>query len=51
MFEERMQCQNIPEIVIPAEAIEYSAWFGFPTHELESSFKIEIAENYNMRPG
>lgn len=50
MFEERMQCQNVPEIVIPVEA-EYSAWFGFPSHELESSFKIEIAENYNMRPG
>ena len=50
MFEERMQCQNVPEIVIPGE-VEYSAWFGFPSHELESSFKIEIAENYNMRPG
>jgi hypothetical protein len=49
MFEERIQCPNIPETVIPAEG-EYNASFGFPTHELESSFTIEIAENYNMRP-
>ena len=49
MFEERIQCPNIPETVIPAE-MEYNASFGFPTHELESSFTIEIAENYKMRP-
>ena len=49
-FEERIQCPKMPEIVIPAEG-EYNASFGFPGYEPEASFTIEIAENYNMRPG
>ena len=37
-------------MVIPAEA-PYSPTFGFPTHELDGSITLEIADNYNMRPG
>ncbi|HMG89145.1 MAG TPA: hypothetical protein VK589_03770 [Chryseolinea sp.] len=50
VFQERVQCPNIPVTDIPVE-MPYDAWFGFPTHELDGSFTIEIAENFNMRPG
>jgi hypothetical protein len=50
VFNERIQCPNIPVTDIPVE-MPYDAWFGFPTHEFDASFTIEIAENFNMRPG
>jgi hypothetical protein len=50
VFQERVQCPNIPVTDIPLE-MPYDAWFGFPTHEFDGSFTIEIAENFNMRPG
>ena len=49
-FEERTQCPDIPEMVTSLE-MPYDAWFGFPTHEFPGELTIEIAENFNMRPG
>jgi hypothetical protein len=48
--EERIQCPDLDEVVIPIE-MSYAAWFGFPTNEVEGSLTFEIAENYNIRPG
>ena len=50
VFEERITCPDIPVTDIPVE-MPYDAFFGFPTHEIEASFTIEIAENFNMRQG
>ena len=50
VYQERVQCPNIPVTDVPVE-MPYNAWFGFPTHEFDASFTIEIAENFNMRPG
>ena len=50
VFQERVQCPDIPVTDVPVE-MPYNAWFGFPTHEFDASFTIEIAENFNMRPG
>jgi len=48
-LETRIKCGDEYEVVVPAEA-PYSATFGFPTHELDGSITLEIADNYNMRP-
>jgi hypothetical protein len=50
VYQVRVQCPNIPVTDTPVE-MPYDAWFGFPTHEFDASFTIEIAENFNMRPG
>lgn len=48
-LETRIKCGDDYEVVVPADA-PYLATFGFPTHELDGSITIEIADNYNMRP-
>lgn len=50
VWQERVQCPDLPVTDVPVER-PYDAWFGFPTHEFDASFSIEIAENFNMRPG
>ncbi|WP_276369483.1 IPT/TIG domain-containing protein [Chryseolinea sp. H1M3-3] len=50
MAEERVQCPDMDEAVIPIE-MAYSAWFGFPTNEVDGAITFDIAPNYNIRPG
>lgn len=50
VFEERVNCPEIDEVVIPAE-FGYGAVFAFPTHELDGGITLEIADNFNIRPG
>lgn len=50
VYEVRTQCPNQAESVVPVE-MPYDALFGFPTHELDGAVVMEIAENFNIRPG
>jgi hypothetical protein len=50
VYEVRTKCPNMAESVVPLE-MPYDAVFGFPTHELDGVVVLEIAENYNIRPG
>ena len=50
VFEERINCPDLPETVIPVE-MAYQASFVFPNNLIDGVLHFDIAENYNIRNG